>query len=311
MNTMIEAGDRVPIISKRDAICTLLPYAIFLGRAGCPEMVDVIFRVVRASKSCWFIDPIGSYITTLVGKLSSSFLNSLITMASPHVCWEDKTGGENMVRRWAAAALVVVDTEEVSQYVVDTLLQIASICSLRPHIPIGIWVWLKKRPSLPPVCLGRRCGTTPDTIRYVRGLGDVEILRSYLLLVWSEWDDLCIGGLDEMETAIREEFGGIWVRGHRKDLYDRLEYVLERLGLGLEYLGQHNPQVKQYRIEAARGQYGRLKQVLRDVDMEAVKRLACKPPNFALFDKHTGSHGHVQDLIPPPFVSCPFRACCH
>ena len=179
-----------------------------------------------------------------------------------------------MVRRWAAAALVVVDTEEVSQYVVDTLLQIASICSLRPHIPIGIWVWLKKRPSLPPVCLGRRCGTTPDTIRYVRGLGDVEILKSYLLLVWSQWDDLCIGGLDEMETAIREEFGGIWVRGHRKDPYGRLEYVLERLGLGLEYLGQHNPQVKQYRIEAARGQYGRLKQVLRDVDMEAVKRLA-------------------------------------
>ena len=107
-----------------------------------------------------------------------------------------------------------------------------------------IWAWLKKQPILPPVCLGRRCGTTPDTVRHVRGLGNFEILKSYLLLVWSEWDDLCIDGLNEMEIAIREEFGGIWVRGHREDLVKRLDYVLGRLGFGLGYLEQYNPQLK-------------------------------------------------------------------
>ena len=270
---MTKAGDAVTILSKRESVCALLSYAIFLEQGGQNGMVDTIFRVAKASKSCLFIDPIlsGSSITTLFGKPSSPLLDWLITVASSHLDWESKVDEEHMVYRWAAAALAVPDTEDVSQDVVDTLLQISSIYSLRPHVPIEIWAWLKKRPSLPPVCLGRSRGTTLDTVRHVRGLGNFEILISYFLLVWSEWDDLCIGGLDEMVTSIREEFGGIRMRGHREDLIKRLDYVLKRLGLGLEYLEQHNPQMKQYRIEAAQGQYGKLRGVLLDMDRETVE----------------------------------------
>ncbi|KAF9778327.1 hypothetical protein BJ322DRAFT_493708 [Thelephora terrestris] len=288
LETAIEADDSALITSKREAVCALLPYAIFLEQGDRQGMVAAIIRAAKASKTCWFFNPVGSYITALFGKPSSSSLNWLLTIVSPHIDWENKVDGENAVVRWAAAASAVPDTEEVRQSVVDTLLQIASIHSLRPHIPIEIWAWLKKRPSLPPVCSGRSRGTTADTIRYVRGLGDFEIVKSYFLLVWSEWDDLCIGGLDEMETSIREEFGGIGMWGHREDLIGWLDYVLERLGRGLEYLEQHNPQVKQYRVEAAGGQYRKLKEVLVDADGETMKTL---------------------NLIPHLLVLCLFLAC--
>ena len=309
LENMIEAGDRVPIIPKHLAICVLLPYAIFLGKGGRREMVNSIFRAAKVSGTCWFIDPVGSYITMLLGKPSSPFLDWLITLASPQIDWESNVDEGYTVVRWAAAALAVPDAEEVSQSVVDTLLQISSIESLRPHIPIKIWAWLKKRPSLPPVCLGRRWGTTPDTVRHVRGLRDPEILKSYFLLVWSEWDELSVDGLDEMGIVISEEFGGIGMWNHREDLIKRLDDVLERLDLGLEYLEQHNPRVKQHHIEAAQGQYGRLKEVLLRVDREAVNVLARKPHDFVLFNERTDYHERVQNLVAPSFVRCPFRVC--
>jgi hypothetical protein len=106
-----------------------------------------------------------------------------------------------MVAGWAVAASAVPYTEEAGQSVVDILLHIASVDSLRPHIPTGIWTWLNKRPSLPPKCVGRSRGSSGDVVRQVRALRDTEILKSYLLLVLSEWD--CIddqqpGGLAEM-----------------------------------------------------------------------------------------------------------------
>lgn len=313
LEAMLEAGERISLVSKREAICALLPYAIFLGQGGQQGMVNTIFRIARASRICWFVDPIGPYITTLFEKPSSPFLDWVITLASPHIDWESIVSGGNTVVRWAAAASAVPITEEVSQSVVDTLLQIASIYSLRQHIPIGIWAYLKRRPTLPPVCLGRSRGTTPDTVRHVRGLGDFEILKSYFLLVWSEWDDLCIDGLNEMEISIEEDFSGIWMWDHQEDMLNRLDYVLERLCLGLECLEQHNPQVMEYRIEAAQGQYGKLKEALLRVDRETVKTLARKPPNRVLFNKRSDSHGFMQNLIPPSFkfVFCLFRVCDH
>ena len=41
----------------------------------------------------------------------------------------------------------------------------------------------------------------------VRGLKDIKVLKSYLFLVWSEWDTPY--GFDEMCTSILEDFGGI------------------------------------------------------------------------------------------------------
>ena len=275
---MVEAGDPDPIVSKRMAICALLPYAIFLEQGGQQETVNAITHAARASASHWFMDPTRLYVTTLYQRPNPPRLNRLITLISPHVDWRFTAHGQNEVVKWAAAASVVPCTEEVSQSVVDTLLQIASIDHLRPHIPIETWVWIKKRPSLPPVCSGRYLGTALDVVRCVRGLGDLEILKSYLLLVWSEWDSLWDGeGLKEMETSVREEFGGIGAWSHREDLTDRLEHVLRQLGQGSDYLTQHNPWLGNIYAEQAKEQYRKLEGVLVDMNRETMDTLNRAP----------------------------------
>jgi hypothetical protein len=148
--------------------------------------------------------------------------------------------------------------------VVNLLLQVAHVDFLLPHIPIEIWAWLKKRPSLPPVCQGRLRGTTPDIVRHIRRLGDIEILKSYFLVVWSEWDSLYSIGLDEMEIAIREDLDGIEMGSHRQDLIKRLDHILEKL----ESFELHNPQKHQNRVQLRKKQYGKLKDVLLEVDGE-------------------------------------------
>lgn len=98
-------------------------------------------------------------------------------------------------------------SEEVGRSVIDALLQIASEDSLRPHIPVGVWVWLKRQPYLPPVCAGWYLGTSSDIVHHIRGLGDIEILKSYFLLVWSEWDYPDEDGFAETQVSIKEDFG--------------------------------------------------------------------------------------------------------
>jgi hypothetical protein len=109
-------------------------------------------------------------------------------LMSPHLPWVWKMGGhEDWVQQWAAAASAVPYTDEIGQSVVDTLLHIASNTSLQPHIPIDMWSWLRKSPSLPPICAGRYWGSFSHVIKIVQGLGDIETLTAYLHLIWSEW----------------------------------------------------------------------------------------------------------------------------
>ena len=138
------------------------------------------------------MDPFRPCIAMLYEKSSPSFLNWLITNMSPHINWRDDSHGEKLVVQWSAAVLAVQNIEEVSQSVVSTLLQIASIDSLQPHIPVKIWELINSKPSLPPLCWGWHPVTTPNVVHYIRGLGDLEIIKSYFLLVWSEWDNLQI-----------------------------------------------------------------------------------------------------------------------
>jgi hypothetical protein len=142
---------------------------------------------------------------------------------------------------WAAAASAVPYTDETGQSVADTLLHIAFNDSLQPHMPIDMWSWLRKSPSLPPVCTGRGWGCTPDIVRIVQGLGDVEILTSYLLLVWSEWQTQYATW--EMDALIKKNFSGIRMEYHQKKLLQHLDHVLGQLELGLEHLQQYTPWV--------------------------------------------------------------------
>ena len=274
--------------SKRKAISALFPYAVSLAQDGQREMVDAFSRVARASNSMEFIwHLVRPYITTLFDKPNSPSLAWVITLISPHILWHDGSYDENVVTRWATAASTVsteVYAEEASQNVVDVLLQIASIDSLRPHIPGDTWTWLEKQPALSRNCLGRSKGTRGSVVRHARTFGG-EILKSYLLLVWSEWD--CIddqsGGLDEMQIAIREDFRGIEKQHHRKDLIERLDHVLKQLGRRLEYCRQYAPRTDEDNIQRTMEPYRELKRVLLEVSGGAANAHPCTPPRLILF----------------------------
>ena len=73
-------------------------------------------------------------------------------------------------------------------------------------------------------------------------------------------------GLPGMCASIREDFGGIRMGHHRKDLLQRLDYILGRLDLGLDHLQQYKPRLTERNIQKMKAQYGGLKKVLLEVD---------------------------------------------
>ena len=234
-------------------------------------MVDAIFHLARISTPWRFqqhyIEPTA---VTLLSNPTPS-LNRAAVLLSPYVplrFWD-----ENMVARWVAAVSSVPYSDNVGWSVVSTLLQLASTEILRPYIPIDVWALMKKQPSLPVVCGGRDSGNDRAVVHHVRGLGDFDILKSYFLLVWSEWNALEDSGFAEMQVSIVEDLGGIEMLHHRADLIKRLDYVLRTLDLGLEYLRQYKPRFTEDSVGERKERYGRLKEALLEVDRRAVKKL--------------------------------------
>ena len=305
---MVEATDPNSIRDKRKAISALFPYAVYLARNRQQQMVETFLRALGASNSnhrefVW--SRIGPYITPLFGGPTPPFLNSYIMLASPCIPWRSELVDEYAVTRWAAATSAVSYTEEICQSVVSALLQIASTDSLRPYIPIDVWMWLEKRPSLPPKCPGRSVGTAGGVVRHIRALGDVGILKSYLLLAWSEWNWVYDLSFTEMGVSIREDFGGVGMRCHREDLIERLDQILGQLDRGLEFLQQHKPSIIKIDIRIAKEQYTELKRVLLEVDGEAMSTLTRTPQRLILFNLltiHTESHSTFACALPLP---CP------
>ena len=254
---MAQVEDPYQIWFKRKAITAFFPYAVWLERGGERRMIDAFLGIVRATA-------FGAFMWTAIGPLAPAVFNRAsprtVILASPHIPWDSGSCDENVVARWAAAASEIPDTEEIGQNIVDALLHIASVNSLQQHIPVDIWAWLKKRPSLPPVCLGRSIGTKGDIVRRVRELGDAEILKSYFPLVWSERDCICDeSGLVEMQISIREDFNGIGLEHQRKALVERLDYVLGQLNQGPGHPKQPEPRIGEDDVQRAKGQYERLK----------------------------------------------------
>ena len=183
---MVEAEDICLLQSKRKAITALLPYAVWRERDGQPEILDTILHAARASRTSAFM---WRHIIQSVSTLLSGASPRAIVLASPHIPWGWLTNRGGLIQQWAATTSVVPYTEEVAESVVGTLLQIASNDTLLRQVTADVWSWLIKRPSLPPgICWGHDLETCARTIETIRALNDVEILKSYLLLVWSEWD---------------------------------------------------------------------------------------------------------------------------
>ena len=287
---MIEAADLNPILRKRKAISALFPYAVYLARDGQQGMADMFLRVARASNSNYrefMWGCVGPCIVPLLGKPTTPSLDSIIILASPHVPWHSKLVDKDTVARWAAATSAIPYTEEVGQSVVDALLQIAYVNSLRQHIPIDIWAWLKRRPSPPPECSGQWKAILGDVVCLVRALGDIEILKSYFLFVWSEWYPLKYpwqhASLQEMQTSIQKDFGGIGMGHHRKELINRLDHILGQLDLGLEHFKLRIPSLDDDDVRKAKELYGELKKVLLEVDGKDVNILTRASLRSVLF----------------------------
>ena len=153
---------------------------------------------------------------------------------------------------------------------VHTLLSMGDPGILLPHVPIDIWALLEKQPSLPPDCHGRTVGTQDYIVRHVRGLGDIKIFKSYLLLVWSEWDRPFPCGVSEMCTSIWSDFSGSGMRHHREDLIKRLDHVIGQLDRGLGYLRLHKSRMSEWCFQEAKKKYRMLREVLLEVDRAAM-----------------------------------------
>ena len=266
---MAEAEDPTELRTKRKAVGTLLPYAIWKERDGQPEMLDAFLHAAEASGMSGFVwSHVGDFTRTLLHGATPR----AIVLVAPRIPWHWLTAGDGLIQLWMAAASTVQYTEEVAQCVVDTLLRIASEEELLSLITVDVWSWLTKRPSLPPVCLGRFYGSRLHIVKAVRGLGDIETLKSYLLLVWSEWNALWEDGFDEMCASLREDLGGAGMGHHRVDLVQRLDQILRQLDKGLEILKRHNPNLRQRRFQKMKDQYGKLKERLLELNNEAVAR---------------------------------------
>jgi hypothetical protein len=281
LKAMVEAG-ALHILQRRcKTIDALLPYVVRRAQDGQPEMFNTFLSTATASGERGY--PwcrIAPHAVRLLCEASPR----VIILASPHIPWRYLTG--DSVQRWTTAASEFPYTEEVRQSVVDALLHIASLSEPSPHIPISVWSWLTKQPSLPPSSWGCFLGTHVHVVKAVRRLDDIEILKSYLLLIWSEWDIIRPDGLDEICVSIREDFGGIGMGRHRAALIQHLDHVLGQLDRGLGYLQQQNPDLGEPRLQEMKRQYGKFEEVLLEVERRT------SSPMAVLFDELTQVEMH-------------------
>ena len=125
--------------------------------------------------------------------------------------------------------------------------------------------------------MGRYFGTQKHVVEAVQRLEDIEVLKSYLLLPWSEWDTF--DSFHEICASVDKDFGGIGMGHHRVDLIQRLDQVLNQLDQGFEYLVQQNPQFKEDSFQSMKYQYKRLREALLETHIKAITHVS--DPNIA------------------------------
>ena len=296
LKTAAEAGDYHLLQFKRKAINALFPYAVWQEGKGQPEVLDAFLCAARASHWTWFTwYRTREFISTLLSKASPR----AIVLTSPYILLH--TNERDFLPQLAEAISTVPYNDEVAQCVVDALLLIASDDDLLPCITVDMWSWLKTKPSLSPLCWGRYFGTSQQCVKAVRGLKDIEILKSYFLTVWSEWNTLWNSGFDEVCASAHEDFGGTGMGHHRADLIQQLDHILGELDQGLEYLRLCNPNLDAYDLQRMKYQYGALKDIILRVNAEVITRMSSQRYRFSyhlLVWMCTGSHATFMCTLP-------------
>jgi len=250
------------------------------------------------------------FLGALLNATSHISLKRAAMFVSPYLPWVEWRHRRDLIRAWIATASVVPKDEQVAPSIVETLLRIAFLDPASLQSNNGdIWSWLTLRPSLPPICKGRYLGSDLDVVRTVRNLKDMEILKSYLVLVWSEWDPLW-HGFPMMCDSLRDDFGGTELYFHRADLMKRLDHVLGQLGRGLEYLQQHRPELDEDDVQKRKDQYGKLREILLEVDRSAFIRRSSGlivhfNPLTPIYAHRIPLEAHVCAPYPMSVVGCP------
>jgi len=267
---MTEAEDLTELHTKHKVVVSFLSYAIWQERGGKPEMLNTCLAATRTSgKSLeWWYQRIGNPPHSVLREATPR----AVVLVSPHIPWHLWPDKEGFVQLWVAAASVVQYTEEVARCVVGTMLVIASHDTLLQYLTVGLWSWLTKRPTLHPFCMGRDRISHRCVVKAVRGLGDIEILKSYLLIAWSEERVLWNSGLNEMCAVLREDFGGVGTGHHRADLVQLLDQILNRLKQGFEPPERFGLYRTPRSHEEIKDHYEKLKNILLEVNVEAVSR---------------------------------------
>jgi len=269
VEAMVEANNPDELRSKRKAVMALLPYAVWKERDGQPKMLNMFLRAARASMTLEFR---WHYVDQFAGPLFFKARPSAIVLTSPHVSLELLINNPPLVRQWAVAVSAVPYDEEIARSVVNELLWVASSSAISRFITADVWSWLKRRPTLPPTCWGRHLGTSSQVVKVVRGLKDIELLKSYLLLAWSEWNTPRDDGFEEMRVSIREDFCGIGMGRHQTDLIQHLDHVLGELGWGLGYLKQDKPDLSEGQVQNMKRQYQQLREALLEINLKTIAR---------------------------------------
>jgi hypothetical protein len=170
------------------------------------------------------------------------------------------------VERWLSTTTNIRYTQEIGQSVVEVLLRMACVHDWRRHLPAAAWVWLERRPTLPPVCWARAlCCNDLGAISVLRHK-NVELLTAYLIVVWSEWDWLPPWVCSHMCSVIREVFGGQKMRGHRDDLRRRLQHIQGQFDHGLDHLWDQGSKMLAPHFQPTKEAYEELMKTLSDVE---------------------------------------------
>ena len=270
LKTLANARDRRDFFHKHKAIDALLPYVALQERDKEYAALDVLLHATKTPLPDLFSwHHIQPFLDKLFDGTSHISSERALLLVSPYMPWGSRNFGEDRARIWAVAASAVPKEEEFAPSVVITLLQIAFNELLPSHLYGDAWSWLKLRPLLPPICEKRLVGSHPHVVRTVRDLKDIEILKSYLLIVWSEWGYFSDDGYLEMQNSISEDFSGIKMNSHRADLLQRLDYILAEFDRGLQHFQQYVPWFDRGNLRRGKIQYRELRETLLEVDRAA------------------------------------------
>lgn len=172
---------------------------------------------------------------------------------------------DSMMQHWIATASALHYTDDVGESVVDTLLRMAFRDGLRQHIPVDAWDWLKKRPDLRPDHRGLKFRTNLQVFEAVLEVGDLELIISYLSIVWSrKWSWSYPEGFTVVLGFIRSGLRGIGGVGYQEDLIKRLDDVLSQMNSDSSTSSEAADDVLWYT---------EFRTALREVNEEAVKTL--------------------------------------